>query len=136
MQPLRIPPGWTFMFNKLTDIEPETLNKQDKIWLFAFTQDIMYMYAVMKRKQNHQMEEQKLSIDLGWYPDGDPDGHFRMVALINDCWEKPLLELISRSKREVVETLEQWLFQELMLHTGGWKSGGFSQEQNENNLTM
>lgn len=114
LQPLRIPPGWTFVFNKLQDLEPDSIERQDKIWLFAFTQDIMYLYAVVRKKRDHQVEEQKISIDLGWYPDGEPDGQFRMQALLNDNWEAPLMEFASRSKKEVVETLEQWLFQEFM----------------------
>jgi len=112
LQPLRIPPGWTFLFHKLEDVEPEDVPKDDELWLEVFTQDIMYLYANVQRKRNKQIEKQKLAIDLGWYPDGEPDGAFRMVALLNDDWEAPLLEFSSRSKAEVVEKLESWLFKE------------------------
>ena len=32
---------------------------------------------------------QMVHIDLGWYPDGDPDGSYRLVAILNDDWENP-----------------------------------------------
>ena len=114
IQPLRIPGGWTIVFNKLEDMEPDDLDCNDRIWLFAFTQDILYMYADLSRKRDKRLEKQKLGIDLGWYPDGDPTGSFCLQAILNDNWETPLLSYSSRSKKEIVEQLEQWLFHEFM----------------------
>ncbi len=34
LQPLRIPGGWTVMFHKLEDLEPEELPPEDRDWLF------------------------------------------------------------------------------------------------------
>ena len=114
LQPLRIPSGWTMMINKLEDMEPEELLSEDRTWLFAFTEDILYMYTNMSRKKNKELEKQTLAIDLGWYPDSDPNGTFRLLAVLNDNWENPLLEFSSRNKKEVVEMLEKWLFDEFM----------------------
>ena len=114
LQPLRIPSGWTIMINKLEDIEPEELSPEDKIWLYAYTEDILYMYTNMSRKKNKKLETQTLVIDLGWYPDSEPKGTFRLLAILNDNWENPLLEFSSRNKKEVVERLEKWLFEEFM----------------------
>ncbi len=114
LQPLRIPSGWTIMINKLEDIEPEELSPEDKIWLYAYTEDILYMYTNMSRKKNKELETQTLVIDLGWYPDSDPKGTFRLLAILNDNWENPLLEFSSRKKKEVVKKLERWLFDEFM----------------------
>ena len=36
LQPLRIPGGWTVMFHKLEDLEPEELPPEDRDWLFLF----------------------------------------------------------------------------------------------------
>ena len=90
------------MFNKFEDIDPETLPSEDEAWLFAFNEDILYM-----RKQT---EKQELALDLGWYPDGDPDGQFVLQAILNGDWNKPLLKFCSRSKDEIVQTLEKWLW--------------------------
>ncbi|MBR4083771.1 MAG: hypothetical protein IKK33_05760 [Lachnospiraceae bacterium] len=116
LQPLRIPPGWTIVINKLENIEPEELDVDDERWLGAFTEDILYMHTKQKRKRNKQIEEQTLAIDLGWYPDSEPTGNFRLVALLNDNWQSPLLEFSSRSKQEIIEVLEQWLFDEFILY--------------------
>ena len=104
LQPLRIPGGWTILFNKLEAVEPEELPPEDQRWLFAFTEDILFLYA----------DSQRLGIDLGWYPDGDPKGRFRLQAILDGSWETPLLEFSSRSKKDVVERLEAWLFQVFM----------------------
>ena len=114
LQPLRIPTGWTMLFNKLEDVEPEELQEQDRRWLFLFTEDILLMRANMHRRKNGKLEEQKLMIDLGWYPDGESTGNFRLVAVLNDNWEYPLLKFSSRSKVEIVNRIEKWLFQEFM----------------------
>lgn len=114
MQPLRIPGGWTVLYNKLEDLEPEELPPDDRGWLFSFNEDIFHIYTTARRKRNKQVETQKLVLDLGWYPDGDPSGSFRLEAILNDDWINPLLTFSSRSKQEIVDTLEYWLFHEFM----------------------
>ncbi|MDE7228910.1 MAG: hypothetical protein K2N56_00385 [Oscillospiraceae bacterium] len=114
LQPLRIPPHWTMELNKLEDIDPETLPPEDKTWLFAFNEDILHMYSIISRKRNKQTEEQKLGIDLGWYPDGDPNGNFVLQAVLNEDWLDPLMKFSSRNKNEIVNTLEKWLWKDLM----------------------
>ena len=49
-------------------------------WLFAFSEDILYIRSETSRKQNKQLELQTLGIDLGWYPEGDPNGSFTLYA--------------------------------------------------------
>ena len=93
------------IFNKFEDIDPETLPAEDEAWLFAFNEDILYMCK--------QTEKQELALDLGWYPDGDPDGQFMLQAILNGDWNEPLLEFCSRNKDEIVRTLEKWLWADL-----------------------
>ena len=114
LQPLRIPPHWTMELNKLEDIDPETLAPEDETWLFAFNEDILYLESKITRERNKQTEEQKLTVDLGWYPDGDPNGNFVLQAILNDDWLDPLMKFSSRSKDEVVKTLEKWLWKDFM----------------------
>lgn len=112
-QPLRIPGGWTVAFNELEDLEPEKLPAEDSAWL-GFTEDMLQMTARVSRRRDGREEEQTLTLDLGWYPDSDPSGCFRLQAVLNCDWEFPLLEFSSRSKAETVRTLEDWLFREFM----------------------
>lgn len=103
LQPLRIQSGWSFLYNKLTDLEPDSISEDDPAWLFTLVQDILYM-----RKENRK---QTVAIDLGWYPDGDPHGTYRLVAVLNDDFQNPILEFTSRSTQEIVDTMEYWLFE-------------------------
>lgn len=114
LQPLRIPPNWTMKLNKLKDIDPQTLAPEDETWLFAFNEDIISMESVITRKQNKQSEEQKLIIDLGWYPDGEPEGNFILQAVLNEDWVDPLMKFSSLNKDEIVKMLEKWLWEDFM----------------------
>lgn len=115
IQPLRIPGGWTVVFNEFTDIDPmEIPTENEEMWLYYFSEDLLYLCAETVRKQNKKTQVQKFGIDLGWYPEGDPDGSFKLQAILNENWKNPLLEFSSRSKDEIVQTLEKWLFREFM----------------------
>ena len=114
LYPLRIQPGWSFLYNKLADLEPDNLSEDDPAWLFTLVQDILYM-----RKENRK---QTVAIDLGWYPEGDPHGAYRLVAVLNDDFLNPILEYTSRSTQEIVDTMEYWLFECLPCSTIDEKS--------------
>ncbi len=114
LQPLRVPGGWTIDYNKLENVEPMELDELDSLWLFAFTEDILLMHTTSCHKRNGKIEQQKLILDLGWYPDGEHNGAFLLQAILNDNWIKPLLQFQSKSKDEIIKMLEQWLFQEFM----------------------
>lgn len=76
----------------MEDVESIELFSEDRLWLFAYTEDIFYIYTNISRKKNKELERQTLAIDLGWYPDGKLNGRFRLLAILNDNWENPLLE--------------------------------------------
>lgn len=109
LQPLRIPGGWTVLYNKLSLADPEKLPEGDSAWL-DFTEDILQMCIHLSRRRDHLREEQTLTLDLGWYPDGDPTGCFRLAAILDRDWDTPLLEFSSRDRTKIVERLERWLF--------------------------
>lgn len=102
------------MFNQFSTLDPETLPPEDRKWLVFFVEDILHIYTDHTRKRNKRVETQRLAIDLGWYPDGDPEGAFRLEAILDGDWINPLLSFTSRSRQEIVDTLECWLFREFM----------------------
>ncbi|WP_459480887.1 hypothetical protein [Clostridium saccharoperbutylacetonicum] len=95
LQSLKIPGGWEIVQNRFLDIEPEELNKDDDIW-DEFTQDIL---QIQHKKRN-------VIIDLGWYPDIDPCGHYRVVAIKDTNWESPIERYESRSKEDIKNKIE------------------------------
>lgn len=107
LQPLRIPSGWIVGFNEFFDVEP-VFEKylDDQSW--DFSEDLLQL----------SNEYRKIIIDLGWYPSHDPAGQFRLMAVKwfaedeepeVDPWRQPLKEFETRSKREVVQKIEEWL---------------------------
>ena len=109
LQPLRIPAGWSVLYNKLSLADPEKLLEEDSVWL-NFTEDILQLCTHIRRKRDKHREEQTLTVDLGWYPDSDPAGRFRLLAVLDQDWTVPLLEFSSRDRTEIVDQLERWLF--------------------------
>lgn len=96
LQPLRISGGWYIIQNKFIDIEPSSIiSEDDRLW-FHFTEDILQL----KHKQRN------IIIDLGWYPDIDPNGNYRVVAVSNEDWENPIDRFESRSKKEITNKIE------------------------------
>ncbi|MDH5654795.1 MAG: hypothetical protein OEZ34_02735 [Spirochaetia bacterium] len=54
--------------------------------------------------------EDRFILDLGWIPDGDTEGEFKLVLLKNEKWEDPVKSFRSRQKSVIVDEIEQWLF--------------------------
>ncbi|GGI11621.1 hypothetical protein [Gottfriedia solisilvae] len=95
LQPLRIPSGWEVTYNTFLEIDPSNI-KQDEEWFMIFTESLFQ--AIYKSRN--------ILIDLGWYPEGDPNGNFGIELIKNYEWEKPLESINSKDKDEIIEKLE------------------------------
>lgn len=100
LQALRIPPGWEVILNKFMEIDVTNFPVDSEIWI-DFTQDITYL----KKKGR----EYDIGIDLGWYPDTDPLGAFHIKVIVNENWENPMLEYVTRKNQEAVDIIEKLL---------------------------
>lgn len=98
LQPLRIPAGWEVILNKFLEFDME--DEDGETWI-NLTQDITYL----KRKNRQYV----VGIDLGWYPDLDPKGAFHIQVIINENWSDPVLEFITRDRKEVADIIENLL---------------------------
>ena len=78
------------MLNKFSEIDIEDWPEDDEIW-FDFTEDITYLRR-KSRKYN-------IGIDLGWYPDTDPQGAFHVKVILDENWEKPVREYVTRERK-------------------------------------
>lgn len=113
LKPLRLAPNWKVMWNKLRDIEPDNLKEDDDAWLFTFVEDMVYMTNEYTYKNNKKNVKHILAVDLGWYPEGDRNGSYHLVAILDNDWNEPILEMRTRSTQKVVDTIELWLFETL-----------------------
>lgn len=114
LKPFRLAPNWKVMWNKLEDIEPDNVKEDDDAWLFTFVEDMTYITTEYTYKENKKNIKHTLAIDLGWYPEGDRNGCYRLVAILDNNWNKPILKMKTRSTQKVVDTIELWLFETLI----------------------
>ena len=103
LQPLRISKGWTVDYNEFTEIEPysdikvEGLPDED-VWEL-FLQDLLQL----------KHEAYGIIIDLGWTPEADPDGSYKLTVIENQDWHNPLFIYRSKNKDDIVEKINHWL---------------------------
>jgi hypothetical protein len=105
LMPLRIPGLWWVVKNDFYDVDPEL---RDGILYPSgiFIEDILSI-------QRHNPWggvpiEHDYVLDLGWYPDQDPQGRYRLVVLRHN-WEKSLCAFESRERVAVRDTMEHWM---------------------------
>ena len=102
-QPLQITTGWLVEYNEFRDIEPysdievEGLPDND-VWEL-FLQNLLFL----------KHEFYGISLDLGWTPEAEPEGSYKLTVLKNGDWDNPLLYFKSKNKDEIVEKINLWL---------------------------
>jgi hypothetical protein len=100
LQPLRVCSGWRVEFHQLFEVRPEDdvrvtcVRDEDKWQLFV--EDLLFLA--------HQWDD--IGVDLGWYPDHDPEGAFVLQVIFGSDWEHPIFRHETRDLGEVVEKLE------------------------------
>ena len=95
LQPLRISDGWEVCFNQFSEYDPSVDGESHTEEL---TQDLLQL----------RNEKAGLMIDLGWYPEMDINGRYCMYLLRPDFRRPPLKGLETKSRQEIIETLEKW----------------------------
>ncbi|AUX24119.1 hypothetical protein SOCEGT47_046550 [Sorangium cellulosum] len=97
LQPLRIPTGWRITINNLCEFNPCTINDpSDERWEYL-EEDLF----------SAQHEHYQTTVDVGWYPSMSPDGNYKAIFILNDDWNNPLDELVTRNLQEIVPWLEE-----------------------------
>ena len=97
LQPLRVPPLWRVEYNKFFQVDPEVI--------FGRGDELTSTLFVAKNTAHN------LSIDVGWYPDSDPDGRYIVTLYQGGNFYDTIGEFESRSRLEVVAAVEQWLME-------------------------
>ncbi|MNC33862.1 hypothetical protein D3C75_822720 [compost metagenome] len=108
---LKVPGGFAVTYNKFHDVDPITDETTEDLlsnWGY-FTEDILQISKLSVKNGKFIIPERHFIIDLGWYPDGSPNGEYRLVLVdYNKEWNE-IKELSSRSRYEIRDTLEIWL---------------------------
>ncbi|KAA6473045.1 hypothetical protein DX928_22050 [Bacillus swezeyi] len=88
---LRIPTGWTVLHHSLTDINPDELAPDSKAWLSYFKQDLLQL-------KHH---EENLVLDVEWFPENDPAGHYAVKLIKDGDWKHPLEDKLCIHPKEL-----------------------------------
>ncbi|MCR5122533.1 MAG: hypothetical protein K6B74_08960 [Ruminococcus sp.] len=97
LQPLRIPSGWTVIYNSFSEYAPLTDSPEG---LDELNEDMF------------QAQNERLITDPGRYPETDICGSYVLLLGSRKAerpFERPLAVFKSRSKAETVKKLEEWL---------------------------
>ena len=107
--PLRIPQGWAVLENSFYDEEMK-LGEDGLIENYlAFKEDILWIQkSTYNNEKTYFVDMKGYSLDLGWYPDMDPKGEYKVVLLKGD-WNNVLLEFKSTEKARIVKFIEACL---------------------------
>jgi hypothetical protein len=103
---------WAITQSKLCSLDPEHADEIVEglppgitIWDLYFVQDLFQAIRI----------DQSQLLDVGWYPDGARDGHFKLL-LVEKCretdgfnWDSPVRSLQTRSVNEIVRAIKSIL---------------------------
>lgn len=96
---------WWIHRNNFVDAEPEVEGGRLSS---GFSQDILSMEH--RRPVEGALEKADFVIDLGWYPDEDPAGRYRLV-LLGGGWDDILATVESADRFIIRDTMERWMGQ-------------------------
>ncbi|MGR2680378.1 hypothetical protein [Chromobacterium haemolyticum] len=81
-------------YDALSDID-ETFNLGDETLLFSLKEDILQI----------ECEPLGLLVDVGWYPEFNPRGRFRIYVIQHADWDQPLEEKTAKNLAQLFDAL-------------------------------
>jgi hypothetical protein len=99
LQPFKIPDDWITAYNEFLDIDPAKIKDNTDILWNNFTEDLLQI----------RNEHKNIILDLGWYPEMNPNGNYCIKLIKDNNWEKPLITINNKSKDEIVKIIEDIL---------------------------
>ncbi|WP_254438624.1 hypothetical protein [Paenibacillus sp. DCT19] len=112
---LKIPAGYAVTYNKFYDVDPILSADRDYFienWGF-FTEDLLQIVKMKISKGKWVIPEREDTqlFDLGWYPDSDINGYYRL-ELVDGDWNE-IKSISSKDRFVIKEQLEEWLEEQL-----------------------
>jgi hypothetical protein len=106
--PIRIPAKWAVTYNSFYDDEMIVENGEIHNFL-SFKEDVLLLEECKYSEEGKiVIDEDGYFLDLGWYPDSNPNGEYKL-RLLRSNWDNTLLEYTSKSKEKVVQAIESCL---------------------------
>ena len=82
--------GWNVGFNEFHIDFSRPFKEQ----IFELNEDLL------------QLSKQHYILDIGWYPEADPDGSIKTVVIKDHDWMMPVIQFIDRSYPEFADHLK------------------------------
>lgn len=101
--PLRIPTGWVVGFNRFVDLDPDDLDPDEAD--AHLSQDLLWIEQVGFGEPGWRRFEGRWTMDVGWYPDADVTGTYRLVVLPG-TWDDPTATFEGRDWRAVAAAMD------------------------------
>ncbi|MEQ9235911.1 hypothetical protein [Coleofasciculus sp. E2-BRE-01] len=103
--PLKIPSGWAVIHNSFGDQDPVIDNGcivNDEF----YSEDLLSIEPIRFNGTTWIIDHNGYALDLGWYPESDPNGCYR-ITLLRGNWNNVILKLESRDRYKICAVIEQ-----------------------------
>lgn len=105
--PLRIPNGWAVITNHFGDEDPIVRDGHIVNDLY-YCEDLLSIESIKHEGGLWVNNVDGHAIDLGWYPDSNPEGKYRLVVMRRD-WNNVLVKVESTDRHVIRVAIERCL---------------------------
>lgn len=102
-QSLQVASGWGVRNNKFLDVDPE---RMDEIEGYTFDQKWLYLENELLVCE-YEKNGTKWTLDMGWFPEYEPDGQFVLGLLKNLEWDNQVFPCETRSIAKIVQSVNE-----------------------------
>jgi hypothetical protein len=108
LYPLRIPSGWAVTYNAYfadTAMEVENnriLNSE------YFKEDLLMIQQLKLDQGTWVVDDSGWLIDVGWYPDSDPTGAYRLT-LVRGGWDEIIFQVVRKKGSDIQQLIDEML---------------------------
>jgi hypothetical protein len=103
--PLRVPAGWLVEYNTLVEFGPDSPPTGDD-YRWHHTEDLLQLRSCTVVDGAWQVDPDGFLVDLGWYPDGEPTGAYRLVVVRPDFRGDTVIEVSHREQSVICQAIE------------------------------
>lgn len=107
---LGVSPGWAVTYYQFEDVDPDIDGNEIVNWEYYKT-SLAQFHKMELVDGQYQILEEHLLIDLGWYPEGEPDGAFHLVLAKmtpEGSWDE-LKQFKSQDRFSIRDKIEEWM---------------------------
>ncbi|MGH1337290.1 MAG: hypothetical protein ACRBFS_14295 [Aureispira sp.] len=108
LMPLQIPQNWAILYNSFYQERPRIVEGEIENNL-AYKEEVLSMVQVTYQTgKGYQIQQEGYWLDLGWYPDSDPEGNYKLV-LFKKNWDTILVVFQSKEQATIQAAINQLL---------------------------